>query len=268
MQEFYDGKAFDAYKYFGAHIENDKVVFRTFAPAAEKVTIFGSFNNWTEEEMKRETEVFSFVSDKAKPGDMYKYVIYTKDGVRVEHCDPYGFGMELRPAFASYVVDISEYDFTDEKWMNSRTKNYNSPMNIYEVHLGSWRTKEPQIDENGEIITESQWYKYNEIADELIEYVKKNNFTHIEFLPLSEHPADCSWGYQNTGFFAPTSRYGTAAQLKELIDKCHNAGIGVILDFVLVHFGIDGYGLAKYDGTALYEYPSDDVGYKIGRAHV
>ncbi len=261
MQEFYDGKAFDAYKYFGAHIENDKVVFRTFAPSAEKVTIFGSFNNWTEEEMKRETEVFSFVSDKAKPGDMYKYVIYTKDGVRVEHCDPYGFGMELRPAFASYVVDISEYDFTDEKWMNSRTKNYNSPMNIYEVHLGSWRTKEPQIDENGEIITESQWYKYNEIADELIEYVKKNNFTHIEFLPLSEHPADCSWGYQNTGFFAPTSRYGTAAQLKELIDKCHNAGIGVILDFVLVHFGIDGYGLAKYDGTALYEYPSDDVGY-------
>ncbi|MGN0620508.1 MAG: 1,4-alpha-glucan branching protein GlgB [Porcipelethomonas sp.] len=261
MQEFYDGKAFDAYEYFGAHKENGKIIFRTFAPAAKRVAIFGSFNNWTEEEMTRETEVYTFVSDTAKFGDMYKYVIYTADGQRVEHCDPYGFGMELRPNFASYIVDLSEYKFTDSRWMKNRTKNYNTSMNIYEVHLGSWRTKERKTDENGEPRVETGWYTYSEIADELISYVKQNNFTHIEFLPLSEHPADCSWGYQNTGFFAPTSRYGTAAQLKELINKCHNAGIGVILDFVLVHFAVDGYGLAKYDGTPLYEYPSSDVGY-------
>lgn len=124
-------------------------------------------------------------------------------------------------------------------------------MNIYEVHLGSW--VENPDDENG-------WFTYSEIADRLIKYVKEHGYTHIEFMPLSEHPADCSWGYQNTGFFAPTSRYGTPAQLMELIDKCHNSGIGVIMDFVPVHFAVDGYALAKYDGTCLYEYPNGSVG--------
>ncbi|MGN1085461.1 MAG: 1,4-alpha-glucan branching protein GlgB, partial [Porcipelethomonas sp.] len=187
----------------------------------------------------------------ARFGDMYKYVIYSKDGLRREHCDPYGFGMELRPDFASYIVDLDEYRFTDENWMKSRTKNYNEPMNIYEVHLGSWKNN--ANDPNG-------WYNYSELADLLIPYAKENHITHLEFLPLSEHPADCSWGYQNTGFFSPTSRYGTASQLKDLVNKCHNAGIGVIMDFVPVHFAIDGYALEKYDGTYLYEYPPSDVG--------
>lgn len=124
-------------------------------------------------------------------------------------------------------------------------------MNIYEVHLGSWLNN-PQ-NENG-------WYNYSEIADKLIQYAKKHKYTHLEFLPLSEHPADCSWGYQNTGFFSPTSRYGTAAQLMELVDKCHKNNIGVIMDFVPVHFAVDGYGLAQYDGSYLYEYPPSDVG--------
>ena len=252
MNDFFAGNVFDAYEYFGAHKETGKIVFRTYAPNAEKVSIFGSFNNWNEEPMKRNTfGVYEFDSIKADFGDMYKYIIYTQDGNRVEHCDPYGFGMELRPNWASYIVDMNEYKFGDEKWMNNRNKNYNTPMNIYEVHLGSWRTNPD--DPNG-------WYNYSEIADMLIEYAKKYHYTHLEFLPLSEHPADCSWGYQNTGFFSPTSRYGTAAQLMELVDKCHKNGIGVIMDFVPVHFAVDGYALAKYDGTFLYEYPPSDVG--------
>ena len=252
MNDFFAGQVFNAYEYFGSHKESGHIVFRTFAPNAANVCIFGSFNNWSEEPMTLESYgVYSFVSDSADFGDMYKYVIYTKSGERFEHCDPYGFGMELRPQWASYIVDLSEYKFTDDKWMECRNKNYNSPMNIYEVHLGSWLNN-PQ-NENG-------WYNYSEIADKLIQYAKKHKYTHLEFLPLSEHPADCSWGYQNTGFFSPTSRYGTAAQLMELVDKCHKNNIGVIMDFVPVHFAVDGYGLAQYDGSYLYEYPPSDVG--------
>lgn len=252
INDFFAGLVFNAYEYFGAHKENGKIIFRTFAPNAEKVCIYGSFNNWNEEPMIADVYgVYSFESENAQSGDMYKYIIYTKSGERFEHCDPYGFGMELRPQWASYIVDLTEYKFTDDKWMKKRNKNYNSPMNIYEVHLGSW--KENPDDENG-------WYNYSEIADKLIDYAKKHQYTHLEFLPLSEHPADCSWGYQNTGFFSPTSRYGTAAQLMELVDKCHKNNIGVIMDFVPVHFAVDSYGPAKYDGTFLYEYPPSDVG--------
>ena len=237
LQEFYEGQAFDAYEYFGAHEEKDGVMFRTYAPGASKVTVFGEFNQWTEEEMipLEKSGVYELKCEWAKVGMMYKYVIYTKEGWRVEHCDPYGFGMELRPNSASYIV--SEYRFHDEVWMKNRDKNYNRPLNIYEVHLGSWRTNEK--DENG-------WYRYHEIADKLIAHAKENGYTHLEFLPLSEHPADCSWGYQNTGYFSPTSRYGTARDLMELVDKCHQAGIGVIMDFVPIHFATDYYGLAKF----------------------
>lgn len=251
IQDFCCGKVFDCYNFFGAHRENNDFVFRTFAPDAEKIAVIGSFNGWNEEDMQRDGLVWTYRSSIAHFGDMYKYVIYSKDGLRREHCDPYGFGMELRPEFASYIVDLEEYRFTDEKWMKNRTKNYNQPMNIYEVHLGSWKSNPD--DPNG-------WYNYSELADRLIPYAKENHITHLEFLPLSEHPADCSWGYQNTGFFSPTSRYGTATQLKDLVNKCHKAGIGVIMDFVPVHFAIDGYALEKYDGTYLYEYPPSDVG--------
>lgn len=250
MHEFYMGNVFDAYDFFGAHYSHDGTVFRTFAPSASNVTIIGEWTDWREEPMTRNGAVFSYYSPSARKGMMYKYVIYSQQG-RAEHCDPYGFGMELRPAFASIITDLMEYRFSDSAWMSKRTKNYNTPMNIYEVHLGSWMT-DPE-KENG-------WYTYSEIADKLIDYVKSHGYTHIEFMPLSEHPADCSWGYQNTGFFAPTARYGTAAQLMKLVDKCHNADIGVIMDFVPVHFAVDGYALAKYDGSCLYEYPSSDVG--------
>lgn len=249
MHEFYMGNVFNAYEFFGAHPTPDGTAFRTFAPSADRITIIGEWNDWQEENMIKDGHVWSYFSARAKKGQMYKYVIYSSLG-RVEHCDPYGFAMELRPNFASIITDLDEYKFTDSEWLEKRSKNYNEPLNIYEVHLGSWHT-DPD-NENG-------WYSYSDIADKLIKYVKKHHYTHIEFMPLSEHPADCSWGYQNTGFFAPTSRYGTPAQLMKLIDKCHKNDIGVIMDFVPVHFAIDGYALAKYDGTCLYEYPDSDV---------
>lgn len=252
LQEFYDGKAFDAYEYFGSHYENGKVVFRTYAPNAKSIAVIGEFNNWKREYMTQSgrSGVFTFVSENAKPGDMYKYTIESQNGIFVDHCDPYGFGMQLRPDSATYIAEIDKYKWHDQKWMKERSRNFNKPLSIYEVHLGSWHTNPD--DENG-------WYTYSQIADELIAYVKKNGFTHIEFMPLSEHPSDNSWGYQNTGFFSPTSRYGTASELMQLIDKCHMNSIGVIIDFVPVHFAIDGYGLNHYDGTELYEFPSNDT---------
>ena len=182
---------------------------------------------------------------------LYKYKIRPAAGGEADHCDPYGFWMELRPGSASALWPLGGYRFTDESWMAARSRAFDAPVNIYEMHFGSWKKDETR--ENG-------WYRYDEIADKLIAHVKENGYNYIEFMPLSEHPADCSWGYQNTGFFAPTSRYGTPDQLKELIDKCHAAGIGVLLDFVPVHFALDAYALANYDGTALYEYPHSDVG--------
>lgn len=253
LQDFYDGKAFDAYEFFGAHMENGKAVFRTYAPNAVSIQVIGNFNGWKGDEMNQtgRSGVFTFVSDKAKFGDMYKYKIEYSDGNIVDHCDPYGFGMELRPAHASIFTDISNFEWRDSRWLAKRNRNFNSPMSIYEVHLGSWRNN-PE-NENG-------WYSYSQIADELINYVKGNGFTHIEFMPLSEHPADESWGYQNTGFYSPTSRYGNAKELMELVDKCHANDIGVIMDFVPVHFAVDGYGLNYYDGSDLYNLPKNDVG--------
>ena len=255
IQDFYIGKSFDAYEFFGAHKIGDKILFRVYAPNAAKVSLVGEFNDWQEEAMEQQHQsgIYSITSEKARVGMMYKYCIHTRDGQVVYHCDPYGFAMELRPNTASYIVDLDEYKFNDDEWMNNRDKCYNKPLNIYEIHMGSWMTRKDKDINNG-------WYRYNEIADTLINYVKENGFTHIEIMPLCEHPVDCSWGYQNTGFFSPTSRYGTNRDLKKLIDKCHRANVGVILDFVPVHFAVDDYGLAKFDGTELYEYPHRDVG--------
>lgn len=248
--DFYIGKTFDAYKYFGAHMEEDGIIFRVYAPNAKKVSLIGEWNQWTPEDMIREgtSGIYTFRSKNAKKGMLYKYKIHGQDDSIIDHCDPYGFEMELRPNSASVIADIFTYEFKDKKWMKKRDKNYNKPLNIYELHAGSWR----QAD--------GEWYTYDELAEILIPYIKENGYTHIEFLPLSEHPADCSWGYQNTGFFSPTKRFGTGKQLMRLIDKCHQEGIGVILDFVPIHFALDNYGLAKFDGSYLYEYPSDDVG--------
>lgn len=250
---FYTGKIFDAYQYLGAHIQNQGVCFRTFAPSASHITVIGEFNNWQEWEMNKISDGNFwelFVPDAAE-GMMYKYCIYDRAGNRVEHCDPYGFGMELRPNFASVIRDMGSYSFSDKEWMNSRSDCRQKPLNIYEVHLGSFKKPEDKPD---------AWYTYKEMADILIPYLKKKGYNYLELMPLNEYPCDESWGYQATGFYSPTSRYGTAGQLKYFVDVCHQNGIGVIMDFVPVHFALDSYGLAMYDGTSLYEYPNSAVG--------
>ncbi|MBR1723490.1 MAG: 1,4-alpha-glucan branching protein GlgB, partial [Ruminococcus sp.] len=250
-EDFYKGITFDAYEHLGAHPEEGGVRFATYAPGAAKVAVVGDFTGWEPWYLNFDGGFWELFVPGAKVGDMYKYVIYTKNGERHEHCDPYGFGMELRPNWASVVRDLNAFKFTDDEWIYFRDKNYNKPLNIYEMHLGSWKKKDDE--------EETGWYSYTEIAKLLIPYLKEHHFTHVEFMPLSEHPADISWGYQNTGFYAPTSRYGTAVQLMELINELHNNGIGAIMDFVPVHFALDDYALREFDGTPLYEYPESDV---------
>ena len=250
MYGFYSGKVFDAYKYLGAHVKENEVTFRTFAPNAKKIELIGEFNDWNGIEMKRadDDNFFECTIENAKPGMLYKYKIYDKNGRCVDHCDPYGFGMEVRPNTASIRRDLDEYKFNDDEWRKRRDGCREKPLNIYEVHLGSWRKK-----------SDDTWYTYKEVAHLLIPYVKEYGYNYIEIMPLSEHPCDESWGYQNTGFFSPTSRYGTAIDLMYFIDKCHENNIGVIMDFVPVHFAIDEFALANYDGTSLYEYPYEDI---------
>ena len=250
---FYTGKIFDAYRFLGAHIEEKGVTFRTFAPAATRISLIGEFSDWQEWTMNRthDGNFWECYAKNAEPGQMYKYRIYKRDGSFTDHCDPFGFGMELRPNTASIIRDLSSYTFHDEKWMKQRTDCKEKPLNIYELHFGSFRKPSEKADD---------WYTYTELADILIPYLKECGYNYIEVMPLSEHPCDESWGYQNTGFFSPTARYGTAQGLMEFIDLCHQDGIGVLMDFVPVHFAVDGYALADYDGTPLYEYPNSDVG--------
>lgn len=251
---FYTGKIFDAYDFLGCHLDGNRGYFRTYAPNASRVTVIGEFTGWKDYEMNRihDGKFWELITDGVEDGMMYKYRIYGRDGSMTEHCDPYGFGMELRPDSASIARDMNRYVFHDTKWMRDRSDCRRGPLNIYEIHAGSWKTNPENA--NG-------WYKYNELADILIPYLKENGYNYVEMMPIAEHPCDNSWGYQSTGFYSPTSRYGTADELREFIDKCHQNGIGVLLDFVPVHFAVDGYGLSMYDGTAIYEYPNCDVGY-------
>ena len=250
---FYTGRIFDAYKYLGAHIEGEKTVFRTFAPSASRISVIGEFNQWEESPMENvhDGNFWEFATDEAKPGMMYKYRIYDQTGRWIDHCDPYGYGMELRPNAASIIRKMDTYRFHDGKWMKKRSDHRKLPLNIYELHFGSFKKPSEEPD---------AWYNYEEMADILIPYLKENGYNYLELMPLNEYPCDESWGYQSTGFFSPTSRYGTADQLKAFVDACHKNEIGVILDFVPVHFAVDDYALANYDGTALYEYPHSDVG--------
>lgn len=245
---FYTGGIVDAYKFLGAHIHGSSTVFRTFAPNAEHVELlYGDVTMPMHKVL--DGNFYEAVVEEAAPGKAYEYRIHSKNAGFTDHCDPYGFGMELPPKHKSIVRNLEAYSFNDTRWMASRTDMMDRPLNIYELHLGSWRLK-----------GDGTYYKYNEIAEPLAEYLKEMGYNYVELMPISEHPVIESWGYQNTGFFSPTSRYGTAGELMELIDILHQNQIGVILDFVPVHFAIDDYALAKYDGTALYEYPNHDIG--------
>jgi 1,4-alpha-glucan branching enzyme len=250
---FYAGQEFEAYRYLGAHISANSVVFRTFAPNAQKISVIGSFNDWNEAPMTRvyDGNFWECKIENAKQGALYKYRIWKKDGTYTDHCDPYGFFAEIRPNTASIVYSLSGYSFQDHPWINHRADMKDSPLNIYEIHCGSWRRKSNST--NG-------FYSYRELSDLLIPYLKENGYNYIELMPLNEHPCDSSWGYQSTGFFSPTSRYGTPDDLRYFVDQCHLNNIGVILDFIPVHFAVDDYALWNYDGTALYEYPNNDVG--------
>ena len=246
MQDFYTGHAFDAYEFFGAHTYFGGTHFAVWAPSAQHIAVeteIGTFDLH-----RTQSAVWECDAPGVQAGMVYQYWVRGANGQSVAHCDPYGTAMTLRPDGRSIVSDAPK-GFADDKWMQERTKCFDKPLNIYEVHAGSWRQKE-----------DGSWYTYAELADLLPAYCKKNGFTHIELMPLAEHPFDGSWGYQTTGFFAPTSRYGTPDELVEFVNACHKQGIGVILDFVPVHFAVDAYGLKEFDGTPLYEYPAAAVG--------
>ena len=245
--EFYNGNAIDAYKLLGCHKISDGVFrFSVWAPNAKSVSVIGDFNNWLVNH-----DVMTLVDGiwqadlEAKHGDCYKFAVTTGSGQILYKADPYAFYAEVRPKTASVVYDPDcPFEWTDGDYIAKQRKKsvYVSPVNIYEVHAGSWRR---HYDGN--------MYTYRDLAKYLVPYVKKMGYTHVEFLPLSEYPLDASWGYQVTGFYAPTSRYGTPDDLKYLINQFHKAGIGVILDWVPAHFCKDAHGLINFDGTCCYE---------------
>ncbi len=252
---FGEGQHWEIYKKLGAHLITHQgvqgVSFAVWAPNASRVSVVGSFNNWDGRRHLMRPRGSSGIWEIFIPGlsewDIYKYELLDKDGRLLPlKADPYGFVSEVRPKTGSLVYDIASYAWHDEKWMENRAKNTNHrehPISIYEVHLGSWRR-----DEN------NRWQTYLEMARELPKYVKEMGFTHVEFLPVAEFPFDGSWGYQETGLYAPTSRYGTPGDFRYLIDQLHQANIGVIMDWVPAHFPKDAFGLANFDGTALYEH--------------
>ena len=242
-----NGVESSSYELFGAHIHDGGVEFSVYAPAAANVTLIASHNDWQEIQMKRDFfGVWTLFVQSIGEGVRYKYKIYSQDGEFVEKSDPFGYYHEVRPDTASIVYDVDDYYWRDEDWIRNRKKNYNSPLNIYEVHLGTWKVKDEKTGDE-------KYYQYKELVNELIPYVKDMGYTHIEFMPLTEYPFDGSWGYQVTGFYAPTSRYGEPRYLMDLIDSCHINGIGAILDFVPVHFATDDTGLAYFDGSCMFE---------------
>ena len=243
VQSFYDGYCLNSFDFFGAHLTENGAVFRVYAPNARSVRVAGDFNYWNNSAnfMNRCDGYWELYVDGLKEYDRYKYVVEQCDGSLVEKSDPFAFYGEMRPSWSNKIVSLN-YDWNDWDWMNNRSRCYDQPMSIYEVHLGGWK-------HHGA----GRWFTYYEMIDELIPYVKEMGYTHIELLPLNEHALDASWGYQQYGYFACTSRYGSPYQLQMFIDACHRNGIGVIMDIVIVHFMKDSFGLAKFDGTPLYE---------------
>jgi len=255
---FGQGTHYDIYKKMGAHLTVQDgfkgVCFDLWAPNANRVWVIGSFNGWNEtaDEMKRlEPEtmgVYELFIPGLEEGVLYKYLIETKDGRRLYKADPFASFSELRPGNASCVADIDHFKWTDSKWMTDRAEidPFERPMAIYEVHPGSWK-RHPNREDEG-------FYTYKDLETYLIPYVKEMGYTHIELMGISEYPFDGSWGYQVTGYYAPTSRYGTPKEFAHFINECHKNKIGVILDWVPAHFPRDAHGLAEFDGTCLYEY--------------
>lgn len=249
---FHQGNNCYSYKLLGSHIMNDNsgTVFRVWAPNAKVVHVVGNFNNWQKDssyEMKKieDSGLWEIFVPFMQSGELYKYIVTTKDNKELYKSDPYAFSSQTNLETASIVYNINNYNWRDTNWQTYKKSInlYEIPINIYELNLSSWKRKE-----------DGSLYSYREIASTLIAHVKKHSFTHIELMPVMEHPYDGSWGYQVTGYYAPTSRHGQPDDLKYLIDECHLNGIGVILDWVPAHFPKDAHGLYMYDGSCVFEY--------------
>ena len=250
---FKQGNNCEAYRYFGAHLETrageSGVVFRVWAPHAAAISVVGDFNSWKpgSHPMRKVDgdSVWELFIPGVKEYDVYKYCVTTRGGDLIYKADPYAFHAETRPSNGSKVYDITGFAWHDDAWQAAQKKAdvINGPMNIYEMHAGSWKLKDEKVP-----------YNYSELADELIPYIREMGYTHVELLPVMEYPFDGSWGYQVTGYFAPTSRYGTPKDFMAFVDKMHEAGIGVIMDWVPAHFPKDEFGLYEYDGACCYEY--------------
>lgn len=244
---FHEGTNYHSHKFLGSFLEGDSCTFRVWAPNAKRVFVTGEFCSWYPHtyEMKKINDrgIYEIQVPGVSEFDAYKYVIVTHSGLELWKADPYAKHAETRPLTASKVYTLPEYKWKDKKWMDNRTVPYHQPMNIYEVHLGSWKHNE-----------EGKELSYRELAHRLVEYVKEMNYTHVELLPVTEYPYDKSWGYQATGYFSPTSRYGTPEDFMYFVDIFHQNNIGVILDWVPGHFTKDAHGLYEFDGTPCYEY--------------
>ena len=233
---------------WGAHKDTDgKYVFRVLAPNADEVYIKGDFTSWENTKMTKNTKYgYFFIKLNANPGDYYKYIV-VHQGNWVEKTDPFAHAMDKEGDFASIITDDS-YDFSDEEFIKNRDKNFDKPLNIYEIHIGSWLRYNDKVN-------------FLDIVDRLVSYVKEMNYTHVEIMPITEYPYYPSWGYQSSGFFATSSRFGSPVDLKKFVDILHQNGIGVILDMVAVHFASDYFGLDHFDGTGMYESVYPDLKY-------
>lgn len=244
---FHEGTNYQSYKIFSPTKKDDGFLFRLWAPHAKEVSVIGDFNNWDLNKNKMiniGNGVWEIFIKEAKNFDIYKYLILMPNGKTIEKADPYSLHTETPPSNGSKLF-VSNYSWGDSLWLSKRknTNSYESPMNIYELHLGSWRRHENNVVMN-----------YKTIADDLAKYVSEMGYTHVEILPITEYPFDGSWGYQTTGLFAPTSRYGSPDDFRYFVDTLHKNNIGVILDWVISHFPKDSHGLANFDGEATYEY--------------
>ncbi|MEE3405893.1 MAG: alpha-amylase family glycosyl hydrolase, partial [Acutalibacteraceae bacterium] len=253
---FGNGTHYDIYRKLGAHpsVENGEkgYFFAVWAPNAKAVHVIGTFSDWNEEKYPmnklNDGGIWTLFIPGIKAGELYKYCIKAADGTSIYKADPFANAAELRPGTASKTADITGFRWSDGRWMNKRGKKSanQQPLAIYECHIGSWM-KHPDGGDG--------FYNYREFADRIVEYLKDLKYTHIELIGISEHPFDGSWGYQVTGYYAPTSRYGTPNDFMYMVNKLHTAGIGVILDWVPAHFCPDAHGLAKFDGQCIFEDP-------------